>query len=313
MANKIATVAGTTNDDVLTGGEGTDVFVFTEGHGNDTITNFVPGTDIIDLSCFGQEISWDELSAKISTVTDPDDPNTVTGVVIDLTEWGGGTITLDGVTSINDLTETSFRMPAVTVTEGTDGYDLLVGSSGMDKMYGGGDGDILNGGAGNDELHGGDGHDLLIGSYGNDTLFGDEGDDTLDGGAGKDTLDGGAGDDTLDGAAGADTIIGGLGDDTLWGDRCAEEKSEDTFVFGLNHGNDTIKDFTDGEDKIDLSAFQDVDSLSDLSATQDGTNVVIDLTDQEGGGTITLENVNLADLDDNDFTFSASSQDVDGV
>ena len=309
MAN---VVAGTANDEVLTGSEGADVFVFVEGHGNDTIADFEPGTDVVDLSCFGQEISWDELSARISTVADPDDPNTVTGVVIDLTGWGGGTITLDGVTSVDDIAESSFRMPAVTVTEGTDGYDLLVGGSGMDRMYGGGTGDILDAGAGNDELHGGEGQDLLLGGAGDDKLFGDEGNDTLDGGTGRDELHGGAGNDTLDGAAGVDTLVGGLGDDTLWGDRCAVEKSTDTFVFGVNHGADTIKDFADGQDRIDLSAFQDIDAFSDLSATQDGDDVVIDLTGRNGG-TITLENVDLADLDDGDFVFHDTSSGVDGI
>lgn len=305
-------VAGSANDEVLTGSAGSDVFVFAEGHGDDTIANFEIGTDIVDLSCFGQEIPWAELSGKISTVTDPDDPNTVTGVVIDLAQWGGGTITLDGVTSVDDITEATFRLPAVNVMEGTDGADLLAGGSGIDKMYGGGDGDILDGGAGNDELHGGEGYDLLVGGSGDDKLYGDAGKDTLDGGTGDDELRGGAGDDILDGAAGADLIVGGRGDDTLWGDRCATGKSVDTFVFGVNHGADTIKDFADGQDRIDLSAFQDIDAFSDLSVTQDGDDAVIDLTGRDGG-TITLENVDLADLDDADFVFHDTSSGVDGI
>ena len=65
-------------------------------------------------------------------MTAPDDPDTVTGVVIHLTDWGGATIVLDGVTSTSDLTEVSFRMPAVNVIEGTDGQGLLVGGAGMD-------------------------------------------------------------------------------------------------------------------------------------------------------------------------------------
>ena len=150
----MATVTGTVNDDVLTGSAGADTFVFTENSGNDTISDFEPGTDIIDLSCFGQEITWAELSAKIATVTTPGDPATVTGIVIDLTEWDGGTIVLDGITSVSDLTEASFKIPAVTVIQGTEGYDLLYGSSGMDEMHGGGEGDILDAGTGDDTLWG---------------------------------------------------------------------------------------------------------------------------------------------------------------
>ena len=304
-------VIGTENDDILSGSAGEDIFVFTEHSGNDTIRGFEPGTDIVDLSCFGQEISWADLSARIATVTDPNDPNMVTGVVIDLTEWGGGTITLDGVTSVGDLTEASFKMPAVNVMEGTDGFDLFVGGSGMDEMYGGGDGDILDAGAGNDKLYGGAGYDLLIGGAGVDELHGGEGNDTLDGGTGNDTLHGEAGNDTLDGSGGEDIIVGGLGNDTLWGDRCAGQ-SVDTFVFGVGHGDDTIKDFADGMDRIDLSAFEGIDDLADLSIMQEGGDVVIDLTDWNGG-TITLENFVLDDLDNGDFVFHDTSSDVDGV
>lgn len=132
------------------------------------------------------------------------------------------------------------------------------------------------------------------------------------GGSGNDTLYGGVGDDTLDGGADADTIVGGAGDDTLWGDRC-NAQSADTFVFGVGHGNDTIKDFGDGLDKIDLSAFTGIDALSDSSVMQVGADVVIDLTDQNGGGTITIENFDLADLDDGDFVFHDTSSGVDGV
>ncbi|MDE0538735.1 MAG: calcium-binding protein [Rhodospirillales bacterium] len=305
----MARVVGTTSDEDLAGSVGEeDFFVFTQYSGNDTIANFEPGTDVVDLSHFGREISWADLSASITTVTDPDDPNTVTGVVIDLTEWGGGTITLDGVTSVSDLTEASFRMPAVNVIEGTDGFDLLVvRGSGMDEMHGGAAGDILDGGGGDDVLHGGGGYDLLVGGAGDDVLHGEEGKDTLDGGTGDDVLYGGTGDDTLDGNVGADTIVGGLGNDTLWGDRCATEKSADTFVFGLNHGNDTVKDFSTTEgDKIDLTAFTASLTWAQLqeamSAVEDDpltpeteSGTVIDLTGF-GGGTITLEGVASADL-----------------
>ena len=307
----MASVTGTENDDVLSGNAGADVFIFTENGGNDTIRGFEPGTDIVDLSCFGQEISWADLSARITTVTDPDDPQTVTGVVIDLTEWGGGTITLDGVTSVGDLTEASFTMPAVNVMEGTDAADLLVGGSGMDEMHGGGDGDILDACAGNDVLYGGAGYDLLIGGAGNDELHGGEGRDTLDGGTGNDELRGGADDDILDGAGGEDIVVGGLGNDTLWGDRCAGQ-SADTFVFEEGHGDDTIKDFADGMDRIDLSAFEGIDDLADLSIMQEGGDVVIDLTDWNGG-TITLENFVLDDLDNGDFVFHDTSSTVDGI
>ena len=305
----MAVVMTTAEDDVLTGTAGTqDLFVFAPGHGDDTITNFEAGTDIIDLTGLGKEIAWEDLSANITVVTDPDDPTTVTGVVIDLSDWGGGTVTLEGITSPESVTESMFRMPAVSYLNGTDGFDLLVGGSGMDEMRGGGGGDILDGGGGDDRLYGEDGIDLVLGGGGDDTLHGGAGNDTLGGGNGVDILDGGTGDDTLDGGHGNDTINGGLGNDTLWGNFCAPEGTDaDTFVFGLNHGDDTIKDFHTDQDKIDLTAFGT--SFDELATRQDGDNVVIDLTGS-GGGTITLENVALEELESTDFIFQEATTDT---
>lgn len=67
------------------------------------------------------------------------------------------------------------------------------------------------------------------------------------------TLWGGNGDDSLTGGAGDDTLRGGSGDDTLTGNGGA-----DTFVFeatGAANGSDTVRDFTPGSDKLDVTAF----------------------------------------------------------
>lgn len=99
---------------------------------------------------------------------------------------------------------------------------------------------------------------------------------------------------------------GGAGDDTLTGNAGA-----DKFVFASGHGNDTITDFTDGEDTIDLSAFTDITGVSDLTAVQNGNNTVITIP---GGGTITLQDFTSTDLDDSDFVFHDSSMDTqDGM
>ena len=296
----MATLTSTTEDETLTGTADADVFRFVQGHGNDTITGFQLGTDSIDLSRFGQEISWEDLSGAITTVEDPNNPGTVTGVVIDLTAWGGGTITLTGVTSADDLTEDMFTMPTPTVHQGDGGSNFFIGGVGMDVMNGGGGGDILDAGGGNDTLNGGGGMDLLLGGDGNDTLNGGTGDDLLDGGRGEDTLDGGDGNDTLNGGGGSDILIGGAGDDILWGDYC-NPPAEDTFVFAEGHGNDTIGDFNPaGADKIDLSAFTDITSIGDLAGYQAGDDAVIFLGFY-GGGTITLQGVQLGALSASDF------------
>jgi VCBS repeat-containing protein len=46
-------LVGGTGNDTLTGGPGADAFVFTDGDGNDVITDFTPGTDHVDLHAYG--------------------------------------------------------------------------------------------------------------------------------------------------------------------------------------------------------------------------------------------------------------------
>ena len=107
---------------------------------------------------------------------------------------------------------------------------------------------------------------------------------------GDDTLSGGAGDDLLDGGPGNDTLSGGPG--------------ADVFSFMHAGGYDVVTDFHTGEDKIDLSIFEDIGSVDDLALQQDGDDLVIDLS-AHGGGEVTLQGVDQADLTDAHFDFSA--------
>ena len=180
---------------------------------------------------------------------------------------------------------------------GTEGDDELEGDEGGNALSGAGGNDTLDGRGGKDILLGGAGDDVLYGGEGDDVLYGGEGADVLDGGAGDDELYGGAGDDYLLGSEGDDVLYGGEGDDVLYG-----EGGADTFVFQPGHRNDTVKDFADGEDAIDLSGFTVISGFEDLSITADGSDAVIDLS-AHGGGSIRLESVDVADLDAEDFTF----------
>ena len=142
-------------------------------------------------------------------------------------------------------------------------------------------GDVLYGGDGEDELYGGDGSDSLYGGEGNDELYG---------GAGRDRLYGGDGDDTIEGGARGDVLTGGAGDDT--------------FVYAPGDGRDTITDFTDGEDTIDLSAFSQITQFSELTIRQDGDDAVIDLgTSDNPDDVVMLENFDMNNLDASDFDF----------
>jgi Tol biopolymer transport system component len=96
----------------------------------------------------------------------------------------------------------------------------------------------INGTNGNDNLTGTPGSDNISGLDGDDTLVGRQGNDILNGGGGSDNLSGGKGFDTLNGGLGNDILVGGAGNDV--------------FVLGAGLGVDTISDFTNSQDTIQL-------------------------------------------------------------
>ena len=150
-----------------------------------------------------------------------------------------------------------------------------------------------------EDLHGSDHADVLAGDSRANTLLGRGGHDVLYGGpgGGDDILYGGNGDDKLYGGRGADTLSGEAGADILYGG-----PGDDTFVFAPGHGEDALPDFGHGADRIDLSAFDGIESLSDLTLTQADRGLVMDLA-AYGGGTITLEGYHQATLAEADFIF----------
>jgi Ca2+-binding RTX toxin-like protein len=97
---------------------------------------------------------------------------------------------------------------------------------------------VINGTPGNDNQTGTSGNDIINGSEGDDVLTGLRGNDVLNGGDGNDILSGGKGFDTLNGGLGNDNLVGGAGNDV--------------FVLGAGLGIDTISDFTNSQDTIQL-------------------------------------------------------------
>ncbi|MEL6235256.1 MAG: hypothetical protein AAFR46_12690 [Pseudomonadota bacterium] len=150
-----------------------------------------------------------------------------------------------------------------------DGADRFVGGEGDDRVFGGTENDVLVGGGGNDLLRGGEGIDLLNGAAGDDRIFGDNGNDRINGGTGNDILTGGAG--------------------------------IDFFIFSENNGADRITDFTNGQDRLNLAAFEFASAAEVLAVSeQRGTAVALDLS-EVGGGEILLLNTDIGVLNAADF------------
>ncbi|MCE8556934.1 hypothetical protein KBY29_21715 [Ruegeria pomeroyi] len=180
-----------------------------------------------------------------------------------------------------------------------------------------------------DDFLSGDGNDnVLAGGMGNDTLRGRVGADTLDGGADIDTADygdasgavnislntgftagahaagdtfisienltGSAHNDTLSGDGNANVLTGLAGNDSLRGFGGA-----DNFAFGDGFGNDTIADFEDGVDKIDMSAHSQISGIADLTVVNSGADALV--SDGFGNSILLLGEAN--NISGDDFIF----------
>ena len=173
------------------------------------------------------------------------------------------------------------------------GIEHLVGSQYNDTLAGDGRDNILRGEDGDDTLYGGP-------AGGDDMMYGDDGDDRIFGGRGADVLIGGTGSDVLKGGPGQDVLIADGDDmDILYGGT-----ENDTFrFFPSDLGGAVIRDFTDGEDVIDLREFSGLSSVNDLDIVSYGNNARIELEGADYLTTIILSDFNSANLDNADFMF----------
>ena len=260
-------LAGDPRDNVLAGGDGNDILdgrqdndTLYGGEGDDLLQGG-PGADKLNGGP-GQD-----------TATYADSPAGVTVRLHSLTASRGDAAgdTFEGLVSVSHM-----DADGITYTESLPDIENLTGSAFDDILAGDRRDNVVTGGDGDDILYGGPGggDDRISGGQGDDVLYGGLGHDQLFGGAGNDTLYGGEGDDRLVGGAGNDLLIGGPGSDVY-----VFEPGDDNIVIG----------FTNGEDKLELSAFELV-SLDDLTITAGDDGVTIDLA-EIGGGTILLADV----------------------
>lgn len=126
----------------------------------------------------------------------------------------------------------------------------------------------------------------------------------LTGRGGADSLEGGAGHDRLRGGGNDDTLAGGAGNDLLVG-----EAGEDVFVIRMGDGHDTVRDFTLGADRIDLSDFGFANPAAALArGRQQGDHTVFSFAD---GTRLVLRDVSYAALGADDLILSHGTAPTD--
>lgn len=295
-------------NDELRGGAGNDLFVLTADGRADTILDFEPGRDRIDLSLlpflraprqlvftpinggiviqYGMELLT-VLTADGSSLTPADFP---AAMLLPVTRYtlapgpGGGSATApllrQGTPGNDSLTGT----PGSDFLNGMAGNDLFAASAGADHFDGGTGFDTVSYAGlsaagidlGNPQANWGSalGHDYVgvegfIGSDFADAIRLDAGDNHLDGGGGNDTLDGGDGNDTIYGGSGDNMVFGQGGNDRIDGGAGIDR---------VNGG--------DGDDRIDLQGGDDIalgGSGNDMLSGGDGSDL---LTGDDGDDSV---------------------------
>lgn len=294
-----AIINGSSDDDIISfTGDGA---VITAGSGNDIVNGSV-GIDTLS-----GEAGNDQLFGM-------DGDDILAGGANNDTLWGGS-----GLDTLN----------------GNNGDDYLNGGADKDKLFGNGGDDELRGGAGDDTLSGNAGADELYGGGGKDILLIDDDDTVIDGGFGYDRVIvtnassnivfdlaatnieqvwGNATAETFDasgmssfakifGGGGADTIIGGAAGDRIYGeagdDIMTGNGGNDRFFFDTGWGQDTVSDFTLGNDRLDVTA-AGISQLSDMTITDDSGDTLITF----GADSIRLTGVDHLIISDANFVYA---------
>ena len=295
------TLDGGEGDDILEGGEGADSFLFGQSAGNDTVTDFSrEDGDKMDVSANGTlflapgMLAQDGEDALVTLqnngtiriqsidVTDliPSDFEALTGAM-------EGDINGDGLT--NDIDLNLLKSQFFQEVHPGTGADLNV-----DGVVDVEDYTILSTSYRTSYQNATEGDDNLIRSRYDDTILGLEGNDQIWAGAGNDLIEGGPGIDALSGGRGADQFV------------------FKNILHSPGSNPDTINDFIQGEDIINLSGLgysgisQGTASGSILGYTHNNGNTIIQ--SQDGQFSIILNG--LISLSELDFIFSDSQGSV---
>ncbi|NLG02720.1 MAG: hypothetical protein GX567_02600, partial [Clostridia bacterium] len=165
---------------------------------------------------------------------------------------------------------------------GTDGDDTLNDTSTQDIIWAEDGNDSISTGAGNDIIYGGAGNDTINTGSGDDIVYAGSGDDNINGSYGNDIIYGEDGNDTINSGYGDDIIHGGKGNDIIY-----EEGGNDTYIFNLGDGNDTI--FEDSSaSSIDSVIFGEGISADDITVSREDYDMILSIGD--GSDSLRIKN-----------------------
>ena len=269
------TINGASGNDVLNGGAGNDIF----------LVDAASGADLFDGGA-----DYDIVRATAANVTIGYTALTFAGIE-ELSSGGFAGFRLAGTTSADTINLSGMVLNGLSAIDAGFGNDTVTGASSADTIIGGSGNDALNGGAGDDvflvstsagtdSFDGGADYDIVRATAANVTISvnattfagveevssGGFSGLRLSGSSAADIINlstliltgvtqisGGSGNDNITGSAGNDTILGNAGADNLTG-----SGGQDNFVFIAASESrrttiDTITDFVQGTDIIDLS------------------------------------------------------------
>lgn len=287
-ATKTTVTAGAGNDTLA--GAGNNVYMFGNSDGNNLITKFVPGTDVIYLTGI---TSADDIT--LNTLKSSDDTNLVLTAGNTVVTVAGAAVAGAKVRFHNGTKLVTQTLKSKVFGDNRDLYDnfkagaRLNALGGNDSIGNMANNVVINGGEGNDDLftasttanvtlNGGAGDDSLIANFSTKTmLIGGAGDDFFTVGGSKHTINCGAGTDEIafyDNSAG-NTIVYGNNDG--WSTIYGLNGSDVLYLNGVNNINtvETVEGYVDGYGNVAVLSFGKVIKDSFGNVAERGSNVII--------------------------------------
>jgi hypothetical protein len=320
--------------DTYTGGAGNDAIVAVGTQVDIGMTKFSVADSIETIDATGASVGarivgdWNANTLDFSATT-------LTGNVV--INGGGGNDTITGSAGNDVIEGGGWGNQTIDGGAGNDtiyadkGNDVVNGGAGNDTFRV--TGNQCSNFEGWDKYAGGEGNDSIIafggrvdigltafsaangietidlsGLTGQGRILGDWTANTLDFSAttlvGHAVIDGGGGNDTITGSAGAEVIRGGdSGNDIINGkggnDLLYGGNGKDIFVFDQQWGRDTVADYRDNYDKLDMRV-SGAASFTDLIVTQVGVDTMVSF----GSNEIVLQGLNAHSINQADFMFA---------